>query len=182
MRKTPRMTYLWPGLPQLWQYGSWGGLAIAVVAACLLDLLLIAGFGWSELLSGNLRMALWAGLAVAWVAGIAWSAVQCRRQAALGNFGQGQDPFAKALDHYLQGDYYQTEQILDGLLRRNARDVEARLMLATMLRHLGRTDEAAKHLDMLSRFEGAARWELEIENERDLLEEAAAAPLEPAAA
>jgi hypothetical protein len=55
------------------------------------------------------------------------------------------------------------------LLRKNLRDLEARLMLATLLRHSGRVDEAKRQLDTLARFEGAGKWELEIQRERDLL-------------
>ena len=57
--------------------------------------------------------------------------------------------FSEALDHYLKGDNYQAEQILEGLLRRNVRDLDARLMLATLLRRDRRFDEATEHLDML---------------------------------
>ena len=69
---------------------------------------------------------------------------------------------------YLKGDNYQAEQILEGLLRRNIRDLDARLMLATLLRRAKRIDEATQHLDMLVRFEGTEKWELEIQQERDL--------------
>ena len=72
----------------------------------------------------------------------------------------------------MKGDYYQAEHVLEGLLRRNLRDVDARLMLATLLRHTGRLDEAAGQLDTLARFEGAGKWELEMRRERELLAEA----------
>jgi thioredoxin-like negative regulator of GroEL len=135
---------------------------------------LLASFGWSELIGQNLRITLWAALASLWIAAVGWSIRQCGRHAAACGLEPEGDSFGKALDRYLRGDYYQTEQILDGLLRRNVRDVEARLMLATLLRHAGRLDEAARHLDLLARFEGAQKWELEMQNERDLLAEAKA--------
>jgi len=153
-------------------YGSWSGLALALGAAGLLDILLLASFGWSELIAPNWRISLWAAFGVVWVAAVGWSIGQCRRQTAVWGQIPGNDPFAAAMDHYLQGDYYQTEQILEGLLRRNARDLEARLMLATLLRRAGRRDEAARQLDLLGRLEGAGKWELEIEEERERLTEA----------
>ncbi len=107
-----------------------------------------------------------------WAAAVGWSIGQCRRQAAVWGQVPENDPFAAALDHYLKGDYYQTEQILEGLLRRNVRDLEARLMLATLLRRTGRRDEAARQLDLLGRLEGAGKWEMEIEDERERLAEA----------
>ena len=171
MRRTRWTTYLWPGLPQLWTWGSWSGLAVALGMAALLDVLLLVSFGWSELIGPSLRNALWAGFGVFWIVAACWSARQCRRWAAAGNPDPGQDAFVAALDHYLKGDYFQAEQALEGLLRRNPRDLDARLMLATLLRRAGRRDEAVRQLDALARLEGADKWELEMRRERELLAE-----------
>ena len=169
MRRMRWTTYLWPGLPQLWSYGSWSGLALAISTAAVLDLLLLISFGWSELIGPGLRSASWAGFGVFWVVAAGWSARQCGRRAAAGNPNTCEDAFTEALDHYLKGDYYQAEHVLEGLLRRNLRDVDARLMLATLLRHTGRLYEATQQLDTLARFEGAGKWELEMRRERELL-------------
>ena len=79
------------------------------------------------------------------------------------------DPFTEALDYYLKGDYYQAERMLELLLRRNLRDLDARLMLATLMRHTGRFEEAVRQLDTLARFEGAGKWDLEMRQERERL-------------
>jgi hypothetical protein len=165
-------TCLWPGLPQLWAYGSWGGLALAIGTGVVLDLLLLGSVGWSELIGPGLRSALWAAFGVCWVIAAGWSARECRRWIAAGALDPREDPFAEALDYYLKGDYYQAEHLLEGLLRRNLRDLDARLMLATLLRHTGRLNEAIRQLDTLARFEGAGKWELEMRRERELLAEA----------
>jgi hypothetical protein len=172
MRRTPWTTCLWPGLSQLWAYGSWWGLALAIAAAGFLDLLLLVSFGWCELIDPSLRNILWGAFGVSWIVAAVGSAKVCRRHEAAGRIDPGEDPFGKALDFYLQGDYRQTEQILEGLLRRNMRDLEARLMLATLLRRAGRFDDAARQLDTLAKFEGAGKWELESQQERELLAEA----------
>jgi hypothetical protein len=172
MRRMPRCFYLWPGLPQMWLYGSWSGLTVALGAAMLLDVLLLVSFGWTELIGSGIRNILWPIFAAAWIAAIFWSRKECRRQAVVASPEHGEDSFRQALDHYLKGDDYQAEQILEGLLRRNVRDLDARLMLATLLRRAKRPDEATQHLDMLSRFEGAEKWEQEIRAERGLLAEA----------
>ena len=52
------------------------------------------------------------------------------------------------------------------LLQRHPRDVEARLLLATLLRHARRYPEALDQLDRLERLNDAAKWTLEIETER----------------
>jgi len=172
MRRMPWTTYLWPGLPQIWLFGEWPGLGLALAAACVLDVLLVVSFGWSELIDRHWRIALWGAFAAAWVAAAAWSVGYCRRRAETCNLPSEQDSFGAAVEQYLKGNHYEAEQILGGLLRRNARDIEARLMLATLLRRVGRRDEAARHLDALEHFEAAAKWALEIEEERALLAEA----------
>ena len=62
--------------------------------------------------------------------------------------------------------------MLEGLLRRNLRDLDARLMLATLLRHTGRLDEADATTRHAGAIEGAGKWELEMRRERELLAEA----------
>jgi type VI protein secretion system component VasK len=156
----------------MWLHGNWSGLLVALGAAALLDVLLLISFGWTELIGGSLRNILWSIFVAAWVAAIFWSRRRCRRQVVVESLERKEDSFHEALDHYLKGDNYQAEQILEGLLRRNVRDLDARLMLATLLRRDKRLDEATEHLDMLGRFEGGEKWELEIQQERDLLAEA----------
>jgi cytochrome c-type biogenesis protein CcmH/NrfG len=70
------------------------------------------------------------------------------------------------VQHYLKGDYYQAEGILQRLIKTNAADADARLMLATLLRHAGRFDEAAGQLDALALVDGAEKWRFEISRER----------------
>jgi tetratricopeptide (TPR) repeat protein len=147
-------------------------LALAIGTGVAFDVVLLVSFGWSELIGPNLRSALWAAFGVCWLVATAWSVRQCGRRAKLDGPDHHEDVFSTALDHYLKGDYYQAEQVFEGLLRRNIRDLDARLMLATLLRHAGRHDEATHQLDTLARFEGAEKWELEIGQERQLLAKA----------
>ncbi|MEN6449946.1 MAG: tetratricopeptide repeat protein [Thermoguttaceae bacterium] len=169
MRKTPWTACLWPGLPAIWSQGSWSGLALAVGAAAAFDLLLLVSFGWTELVSQNFRNIAWVIFAGVWIVAVAWSFERRRRQTTSKTATDG---FSAATEHYLKGDYCQAEQVLVGLIGQNARDLEARLMLATLLRRSGRSAEAAEQLDTLSSFEGAEKWSVEIEEERLLLAEA----------
>jgi hypothetical protein len=175
MRRVPWALYLWPGLPQLCLYGSWAGLLLAVASAAILDLLLLGTFGWCELVAENIRSALWVIGGASWLAAIGLSALSCRRCARARTWS-GNDVFGEAVNHYLKGDYFQAELLLERLLRANTRDLDARLMLVTLMRHMGRTAEATQQLDTLVRFDGAARWEVEIEQERELLAQAKAVP------
>jgi tetratricopeptide (TPR) repeat protein len=143
-----------------------------VLAAAALDALLLITLGWSELVGPTSRSALWAVFGVAWVAAAVWSASACRRRLAACEVDPRKDSFLDALQYYLKGDYYQAEDILQRLIKTNQGDADARLALATLLRHTGRLDEALGQLDALTLLDGAEKWQLEIAQERRWLAEA----------
>jgi hypothetical protein len=182
MRKMRWLFCLWPGLPQLWTHGNWLALAVAVGTAIGLDLLLAASFGWSELLGQGLRNILWTAFGTVWIIAAIWSTKSYRRQVTSESPDPQQDSFSEVLDLYLKGDYYQAERVLEAMLQENLRDVDARLLLSTLLRHTQRIEEAVVQLDALVRFEGAEKWELEIRRERELLARAKKAKVEQAIA
>jgi len=172
MRRKRWLVYLWPGLPQLWLHGSWPGMAVALAAACLLNLALLGSFGWSEVVAPAEERALWLTLGVVWVAAAALSWVGSRRQASPARPKPLPDAFEQALDHYLKGNWFQAERLWVDLLRCSPRDLDARLMLASLWRHTGRLEEATAQLDLLTRLEGAEKWEWEVGCERELLRQA----------
>ncbi len=169
MRRTPWAAFLWPGVPQLVGRGSWTALVVALGAAALLNVALLATFAWTELLAPNLRILYWLLLLGAWSGGAGLSLWIDRRRRTPAENEDGKDLFRDTLDHYLQGNWPEAEEGLGRLLRRNRRDVEARLMLATLLRHRGRPEEAARQLEALCCSEEAGKWELEISREKQLL-------------
>lgn len=171
MQKRPWAIYLWPGLPHIWICGSWSALGVAIIAAALVCAAMAGSFGWTELITPALRKALWISLAAVWCAAAIVAAVKLRHSPANSDSGSGKNPFALAMELYLKGDYYQAERALKILLDDNIRDIEVRLSLATLLRHTGRFDEASVQLDQLVCFDGAEKWELEIQTERKLLAE-----------
>jgi hypothetical protein len=170
MRRTPWPVYLWPGLPQISQQGSWAALMVAAAAALVLNTTLLGSFVWPELIAPNLRIICWVALAVTWIASAGVSVWWDHRRGREPD--PDADPFRAALDHYLKGNWFEAERELNRLLRRSGRDLEARLMLATLLRHTRRYDEATRQLNILVRSEGAKRWELEIRREGELITEA----------
>jgi tetratricopeptide (TPR) repeat protein len=175
------LVYLWPGLPWLWARGSWSALAVAVGFAALVNLALLSSLVWSELLAPSVRTACWTAVVAIWGS----SAALCygwdrRRQCAGGQAVRAERRFEEALGHYLQGNWFEAERALVGLLRHDPRDIDARLMVATLLRHTGRLDEAARQLDQLQRLEDARKWQWEIGCERQRLAEARAEAAEGA--
>jgi hypothetical protein len=165
----PWAFYLWPGLPQLAGRGSWAALAVAIGAAALLCVALLGTFVWTELLTANLRILYWLLLLAVWSGSAGLLAWMDHRRAGGTEPEGSQDLFRQSLDHYLQGNWLEAQQTLGRLLRGNCRDVEARLLLATLLRHTGRPAEAARQLDVLVRLDEARKWDWEIRHEMDLL-------------
>ena len=157
------VTCLWPGLSQLWIRGQWAGLLLAAACAALLNLALAVTLVWTQWWEPRAVLAIWIVLAGIWAAGAVGSLAWLRGQ-TLGE--EREDRFPNAIAYYLKGDLYQAELVARQLLRQNERDVEARLLLATLLRQSRRLEEAAGELDILTRLEGSEKWTLEIESER----------------
>jgi thioredoxin-like negative regulator of GroEL len=143
-----------------------------VAAAALLNLAVLGTFGWSELVAQRWLRAAWLVLVAAWVGSVVLSLLGTGRRVSRGQADLAEDAFEKALEHYLKGDWFQAERLLSERLCSSADDLETRLMMATLLRHTGRLEEAAAQLDLLERFEGAGKWEWEIRRERELLAQA----------
>lgn len=173
MRRLRWLTLLWPGWPQLWFAGAWSGLAIAIGFAALLDLGLLAGRMWTELLSSAALTAIWLVLAAIWAVS---AAVSWRWVAGL-RFGQsqpaGDEMFLAARDEYLKGNWFEAETILSRILDRNVLDIEARLLRANLLFHTARSKEATGELDRLSRMDGGQIWWMEISRLRSRLKHTA---------
>jgi Flp pilus assembly protein TadD len=154
-------------------------LAVAGLAAAALNMALLATFGYTELMTPAARTFVWGGLGLVWAAAAAVSLMWERRRTDTAAPDRAERAFAVATEHYLKGNWFEAESTLTRVLRGDPRDLEARLMLATLLRHTGRPDEATSQLDTLKRLEGAERWAWEIQSEYDLLSEASTGAQEP---
>lgn len=178
MRRVSWATYLWPGLPQLWQCGFVSGLVLAVGFGVVLNLLLLASLVWVELLEpAHLRLG-WLAVGCLWVTSMGLSAwvgkpgVLPPSQAVT-----AEGLFRQALSEYLQQSWFEAERVLVRLLKLCPRDVEARLLLATLLRRTGRHSEAAGQLARLERLEDSQKWSSEIARENQLLARANEVPI-----
>ena len=169
MRRTPWMTYLWPGLPQLWTDGAWWGLSLAVGFGAALDIVLLASVVWTELAAPVVLKAAWAILGGLWAGAAVMSVLFRRTGGQESEQGPAEDLFRDALAKYLCGNWFEAERTLAGLIAQQPRDLEARLMLATLLRHTHRDREAGEELARLERLEGSHRWSQEIAAEWQLL-------------
>jgi len=172
--------WIWPGLPWLWKQGSWAGLVLAVAFAVLVNILFVASVVWTEWMDRGIRRAGWFAVAAIWCG----AAIAGRQGRSAGDENDpsfngpksgaagapegeaGEDLFRDVITQYLQGNWYETQRGLEELIRQDPRDVSVQLLHATMCRHLGRTEEAARRLARLTSLDEARAWEHEIERER----------------
>lgn len=169
MRLSPYWTCLWPGLPALWFKGDLWALAWAIPFAGLLNVALAASCLWPELLAEGWAGKLWMLAAAWWCAGAGHAAWRMESLLGAAIDRTAEDLFRQAQSSYLRGNYFETEATLVRLLAAWPDDIEARLLLATLLRRTERPDEASKQLETLMQYEAAARWQMEIDSELRLM-------------
>ncbi|MFM7107791.1 MAG: tetratricopeptide repeat protein [Planctomycetaceae bacterium] len=178
MRAARYLTLCWPGLPWLWLRGSLMGLVLALAFAVAFDVAVVTTWIWSELVDLPVAVGIWAAAGAILVVSTA-SAVHafppplpCGRDAAMDAL------FIAARDAYLARDWTSAEAGLRSLLVRAPTDGEAQLLLATLLRRVGRAAEAREALEKLSRADSGAPWRAEIARELARLDADASGPEE----
>lgn len=174
----------WPGLAQLWLRGTWSSLALAIGFSVLLNVALVATFVWPTLLGETFPVFAWTAIAVIWIC----SAVVSYRMiglwsgppvmAANAKVADNEDfllenechtLFNRAQGEYLKGNWIEAEALLKRQLSSNERDVESRLLLATLFRHTRQWDLAENELETMQRFDASVHWQFEIQRERELI-------------
>ncbi|TWT87706.1 hypothetical protein Mal64_32490 [Pseudobythopirellula maris] len=200
---TPRRTkrrshwaaYLWPGLAHLWHSGAWAGLALAVGFGVLLNLLIISTWVWPAWLEPRLKLGCGLIVGLLWVAAL-WETrgelrrVAQRREAEesgvptpedtrqVARQAELDDLLCESQKRYLRGDWLAALSAVDRLLHADRHDVEAQLLRASVLRRVGRDEEAKRQLQHTSRFDDAQQWAFEIGRELERLEESTSDPQE----
>jgi tetratricopeptide (TPR) repeat protein len=154
---------MWPGLFQLWRRAEVSGLSLAMLFAVLLNLAIASTLVWTELLPAGWRHALWGTLTILWLTTFVTSFRQTMRTA--GPTTESEDLFSAANEEYLRGRLDLAWECLTQLMRRNPRDVEAGLLMATIDRRRGNYEQSKERLRKLQRLEAAAAWQNELDDE-----------------
>jgi len=170
MRVATVVWCLWPGLCPLWR-GRVGGLVLAVAFAAALECSLIVTFIWPGLIEPAQRHLVWMATAVFWFVH-AWLALGWYdgRQTEAAGGPADEALFRQAQAAYLRGDWHEAEVSLLKLLRRRPHEIDARLLLATLYRHVGRPRDARRELCALTDFDESDKWYMETRREHDLLD------------
>lgn len=161
------LTLLWPGLPWLWLRGSAAGLVLALAFGLAVDVAVVTTWIWTELVDFRLCMGLWAATAAVWFVATASAVTSFPPPIRLGRDAAVDGLFVKARDAYLARDWLAAETTLRAVLDLAPTDGEAQLLLATLLRRVGRFDEAAAALAALSHSDSGGPWRTAIARELD---------------
>jgi len=162
MQRARYILCCWPGLAQLWLGGRWYGLVAAGAFSLLLNFALLTTFVWPAWTAASVSLSVWLLLLIVWVLGAVINLRSLSGYTAGAAHSDSEDLYTAAQNEYLRGNWYQAEALLERLLRKNRRDVDGQLLLASLYRFTRRPDEARRQLDVLEQFEDAARWRLEI--------------------
>ena len=168
------MTVLWPGLPQLWLQGGWSALFLATGFSALVNLVVLATWGWIELLTPPTLVAAWCAVVFFWLGSMVAAVIQLPRLVQIPSADAAADLFRAAQGEYLMGHWFEAEAALNRLLEQNPGDVEGHLLLASLLRRIGQPAEGRERLRSLGALEGAGKWRFEIAREWQLLDAIAA--------
>ncbi|MFM8892024.1 MAG: tetratricopeptide repeat protein [Planctomycetia bacterium] len=159
------LTLVWPGMPWLWLRGSLLGLVLALAFAVILDVAVLTTWIWSELIDVRLSLAVWTATAAIWLAGTASAVTGFPPPIPRGRDAAAEKLFLQARDAYLCRDWLAAETKLRTVLAMAPTDGEAQLLLGTLLRRAGRTDEAVAAFESLARSDAGGPWRVEIARE-----------------
>jgi len=166
----------WPGLAGLWCRGYVSSLLVAIGFSILLNLALIATFIWPWSLGEMFPLAAWPIIFLVWGTSAYLTHKQLPDLLSVRPISTPEQPqpsdtlFIQAQSEYLRGHWSEAESLLDRCLQQWPRDAEARLLMATLLRHSRRLDEAAAELEHLLRYDESKNWISEIYREQKLIE------------
>lgn len=176
MRWGPTILCGWPGLARLWTKGDWSSLWIAIGFSLLVNLTLVSTFVWPQLLGDSFPAVAWPLILVVWIAS---ALVAYRSLPELLSVGSAPDVIDSTADdtlfirgqaEYLKGSWTEAEKLLVRQLKKNPRDVQSRLYLATLYRHTRRLALAREQLIEIKKFDESIHWDFEIHRENQLIE------------
>ena len=167
----------WPGLAHLWLRGSYPALIGAIGFSLVLNLALVATFLWPALLGEFFPVIAWPIIFLVWLISC-WTSLSVVQQlsgppkmsseqerndfsaekSGIINYDSQSDLdeapshtlFNRAQREYLKGHWIDAETLLKERLDQAERDIEARLLLATLFRHTGKLDLASFQLEQMN--------------------------------
>ena len=177
MRWGPLLLCSWPGLPGLWCKGHWSSLFAAIGFSILLNIALISSFLWKWSLGEAFPLIAWPVICLIWAATALVSynrltdvmAVPITEKVAVPE--RPDTLFIQAQHEYLKGHWGEAQTLLNRQIDQHPRDIESRLLLATLFRHSRKLDQSLQQLKEIKRFDEAVEWNFECTREEELIRE-----------
>lgn len=172
----PILLCAWPGLPSLWFRGNLSSLLVAIGFSVLFNLTLVASFLWPWILGETFPLVAWPLIFLVWTvsAFVAFQRLPDLMAVPVSEKVAEQRPpdtlFIQAQGEYLKGHWEEAVSLLHRQILHIPRDIESRLLLATLFRHVRDFDNAQIQLDEIEKFDESFEWRFEIDRERDLLD------------
>lgn len=168
----PRIaSHFWPGFRKAWDGMDHQAAVVAILFAWCSIFVGLNFFYWSQWYPSWIVNCLLAALVITAVANgvrpllMGESRANCPLTADVAS--QIDLSFRLAQESYLQGDYFEAEQLLLKNLSLDDSDIESALLLSSVYRRSGNLGEALETLNQLQLRDGAARWGTEILAEKE---------------
>ena len=168
---------LWPGLPELWFRGEWQALAISIIFAVSFNMAILGTFVWPLWFESWMIRSLWCSIIFA--SGFSFVQANKRWAKTTGiprSDGNSNERFIEAQRQYLHGNYFEAEALIQKILADGHEDIEAVLLLVSILRRTRRCQQALQWIERIKLCEKASAWIRELQVEKQLVEALIAKP------
>jgi hypothetical protein len=161
----------WPGLPELWYRGELRSLSISIIFAVSFNMAILGTFVWPLWFDSWMIRLLWCALIFA----SCFSFFYSRKSWAKINGTSVKDSnsnqrFVDAQRQYLHGNYFEAEAIIQKILADGHQDIEAVLLLVSILRRTRRCQQALQWIERIKLCEKASFWMRELQAEKQQVE------------
>jgi hypothetical protein len=156
---------LWPGFSAAWISGSFRGLVLALLFMVVLQAAWIGTFVWPAYLTTWETHLLWWTLAVCVVGSVLYQTLYVAWSGETNPAKCSETILQQAQALYLQGNYFEAEELLVPYVSGGQWDVDAGLWLASIYRRTGRLEAASVVLQTLESLERGEIWSMEIRQE-----------------
>jgi hypothetical protein len=153
---------LWPGFSAAWVSGSFRGLVLALLFIVFFQAAWIGTFVWPACLTTWETYLLWWSLGGSVLGSVLYQALYVAWLGESNAAKCSEIVLQKAQALYLQGNYFEAEELLIPYVSHGEWDVEAGLWLASIYRRTCRLEAASVVLQTLESLERSGIWSAEI--------------------
>ncbi|MFM8175028.1 MAG: hypothetical protein ACKN81_15910 [Pirellulaceae bacterium] len=169
--------HAWPGWTKLWNEGDLRSLLLSLLFGALLNLWFAATWTWPQWWTTQSWWSCLAALAVSASASALLAKDSLRSLAMRQIPAKSTDQWLRdAQDSYLQANYQEAEASLHRIFAAGNQDIEAMLLMISVLRRTGRIAQAQFCIDRLRLLERANPWLAELDHEQKKLRQLLMAP------